>query len=100
MTEEIIEVRFAHPRESGNHVTAEISNLCTGHDVIQELMRDADGLGAFLAPLGTGENYTLSVRRNEREIGPDMTLAEVGVQNGDLIVVGERMIGANNRRAF
>jgi len=100
MTEEIIEVRFAHPRESGNDLTADISNLCTGHEVIQELMRDADGSGAFLAPLRTGENYTLSVRRSEREIAPDMTFAEAGVENGDLIVVGESMIGANYRCAI
>lgn len=97
MTEEIIEVRFAHPRDSGDDLTADISNLCTGLEVIQELMRDVDGSGAFLAPLPGGGNYTLSVRRSEREIGPDMTLAEAGVQNGDLIIVGERMIGANGR---
>ena len=99
MTEEIIEVRFAHPRDSGNDLTADISNLCTAHEVIQELMRDVDGSGAFLAPLTGGGNYTLSVRRSEREIAPDMTLAEADVQDGDLIVIGERMFGANGRCA-
>jgi hypothetical protein len=95
MTEEIIEVRFIHPTISGDDLTADISNLCTGQEVLQELMRDADGSGAFLAPLRADQTYALSVRRTEREIAPDMTFAEAGVMNGDDIVVGESMVGAN-----
>ena len=94
MTEQILEVRFAHPRNSGDDLTAELSNSCTGQEALQELMRDVDGSGPFLAPLRGGQNYTLSVRRTEREITPDMTFAEAGVVNGDVIVVGESMIGA------
>jgi len=94
MIEETIEVRFAHPRDSGNTLTADISTLCTGQEALQELMRDADGSGSFLAPLREGQNYTLSVRRTEQEIGPDTSFAQAGAINGDTIVVGESMIGA------
>jgi len=92
-TDRTIEVVFQHPRDSGNTLTADVSTLCTGKEALQELMRDADGSGSFLAPLREGQNYTLSIRRTEQEIGPDMSFAQAGAVDGDHIVLGEYAVG-------
>jgi hypothetical protein len=91
-----IEVHFLHPRNSTT-LTADISPQCTGAEALQELQAD-DGTGAFLTPPQTGEFYGLGLKRGNSTINitPNMTFAQVGVQNGDTVEV---LLGGQGGRA-
>jgi len=93
MNADTVEVHFIYPLENSKNLTADISPLCTGYDALQELLRDEDGKGAFLAPLPEG-TYTLSVNRTHQAITPNMTFAQAGVVDGDSIIVDKDMTGA------
>jgi hypothetical protein len=83
-----IEVHFLHPRNSTTLI-ADISPQCTGAEALQELQTD-DGTGAFLSPPLTGEFYGLALKRGNSpaiDIPPNMTFAQVGVQNSDIVEV-------------
>ena len=84
---ELIEVHFLHPRNSTT-LTADISPQCTGAEALQELQAD-DGTGAFIMPSQTGEFYGLALRRGNSsiEITPNMTFAQAGAIDGDVIEI-------------
>ena len=94
MNDNTIEVHFMHPRNSAMSLTADISPQCTGQEALQELLRDADGKGAFLPALPEGQNYDLSVRRTQQAITPSMSFAQAGVLDGDTIDIGQSATGA------
>lgn len=94
MANQTVDVTFMHPRDSSQTLAADIGVDVTAEEVIQELMRDADGTGPFLPPLQAGEDYLLSLRRTKQAIAPDMTFAQAGVASGDAIAVVKNAIGA------
>lgn len=94
MTDEnTIELHFRHPRDSKG-LTADLSPHCTGQEALEELLRNEDGNGAFLAPLPGDQTYNLSVHRTKQEIAASMTFAQAGVINGDTIDIGQSAPGA------
>jgi hypothetical protein len=94
MTNQTVDVTFMHPRDSSQTLAADIGVDVTAQEVIDELMRDADGTGPFLPPLEVGEDYLLSLKRTKKAISPDMTFAQAGVTTGDAIAVVKNAIGA------
>ncbi len=90
-----VDVTFFHPRDSSLTLAADIGVDVTAEEVIEELMRDADGTGPFLPPLQDGEDYLLSLRRTKQALSPDMTFAQAGVTTGDAIAVIKNAIGAS-----
>ena len=68
---------------SQRHAEVVLSTILTGKDLIEKL-RNAK----FLAELQRGETYILHHKRSGNEIGPDTSLAQVGIQQNDVITVG------------
>lgn len=92
MTNNRIEVHFTHPRHP-QPFTAEIDPNCTGQVAIQGLIA-GDERGPFLDAPQIGRPYKLSLKRNQQIIPPNMTFAEAGVVNGDVIEVVQDLQGA------
>jgi hypothetical protein len=80
-------VSFSHPHTSDSF-QADVAAECTGSAALQGLI-DAK----FLEPAGHG-SYDLALTRTGSAIGPNATLASVGVQDGDLVNVLRRGSGA------
>lgn len=93
MTDQTIEIHFRHPRTS-KILVADLSPFCTGHDALEALLTAENGEPPFLTQAG-GENYQLSLPRTEQAIAPNMTFAQAGVINGDVIDVGQAVTGAS-----
>lgn len=87
-----IEVSFTHPR-SAELFTAEISPQCTGQKAIAGLMIGGDE-GPFLEQPPAGRSYRLVIKSTLGEISPNMTFAEAGVSNGDVVEVQLTAAGA------
>jgi len=65
------------------HADVKLSTNLTGKELIDKLKK-----GRFLHDLQTGETYILHHKRTGVEIGPDISLAQIGVQPNDVITVG------------
>jgi hypothetical protein len=65
------------------HADVKLSTNLTGKELIEKLKK-----GNFLHDLRPGESYILHHRRSGTEIGPNISLAQVGVQPNDVITVG------------
>ena len=85
-------VRFLHPTNSSSY-EADVDGQCTGAVALQGLIDNK-----FLDASGT---YDLSIARTKAPVGPNATLAACGVQDGEVINVLHRGIGAqSNERRF
>jgi len=93
MTEQTIEIHFRHPRDSKTLI-ADLSPFCTGQEAIQALQTAEDGEPPFLT-YTAGEMYQLCVAKTNQVITPNMTFAQAGVANGDLVDVIKDMTGAH-----
>lgn len=89
-----IEVHFTHPY-SAQTLTAELSTFCTGQRVIQGLIA-GDEQGPFLNPPSEGRSYDLAIQRTQKPILHNMTLAQAGVVDGDVIEVRRNAQGAGD----
>lgn len=92
MNNDKIEVHFTHPRNA-NSFTASISPQCTGQKAIQGLMA-GDENGPFLEPAAPGRPYELAIKRSGTAITPNMTFADAGAVDGEVIEVRQRGQGA------
>lgn len=92
MTTNGIEVNFTHPRNA-RLFTAEIDPQCTGQRAIDGLLA-GDTQGPFLEPPPAGQPYQLIVKRTQGQIPPNVTFADAGVVNGDVIEIRQAGQGA------
>lgn len=92
MTDETIEIHFRHPRTS-KILVADLSPFCTGHEALEALLAAENGEPPFLTQ-ATGETYQLSLNRTGLAITPNMTFAQAGVMNGDMVDIGQDVTGA------
>lgn len=88
-----VRVTFTNPRGGGRSFVANINPQCTGQMAIQGLILGNEE-GAFLTPPPQGRPYQLIVKSSGKNITPNMTFEEAGVQNDDVIEVGQDMQGA------
>ena len=93
MAEQLMTVRFTHPRSSHLVFAAETTPGCTGQEAIAGLILGGDD-GPFLEPAPAGRPYELILTRTETAITPHMTLGHAGVVDGDVIAVVQRGQGA------
>lgn len=93
MNNDKIEVHFTHPRNA-NSFTAFINPQCTGQKAVQGLMV-GDENGAFLEPAAPGRPYELAIKRSGTAITPNMTFADAGVMDGEVIEVRQAGQGAS-----
>jgi hypothetical protein len=82
-----MKVDFLHPHRSDAY-SADVDPQCTGAAAIQGLI-DAK----FLEQPGQG-SYDLALARTGAPVGPNVTLASCGVQEGDVVNVLRRGSGA------
>lgn len=95
MTEQTIEIHFRHPRNSSKTLVADLSPFCTGQEALEALLATENGEPPFLTQAG-GEVYQLSLNRTKQAIAPNMTFAQAGVMNGDIIDIGQDVTGASS----
>lgn len=88
-----IKVTFTNPRGGGRSFVANINPQCTGQMAIQGLILGNEE-GAFLDPAPPGRPYELVVKSSGKNITPNMTFDEAGVQNDDVIEVRQAGHGA------
>jgi hypothetical protein len=93
MNDNDIEVIFTHPRDPGTF-TAVISPQCTGQQAIRGLIAGDDN-GPFIVAAPPGRPYELAIKQSGIAITPNMTFAEAGVGNGEVIEVRQGGQGAN-----
>lgn len=87
-----ITVTFIHPREARNFV-AEVSPQCTAQMAIQGLMQGNHD-GAFLNTPPAGRPYELVLKRTSTTIPPNMSFAQAGVIDLDVIEIRQEGQGA------
>lgn len=86
-------VTFKHPRDNARNFEAEISLQCTGQRAIDGLLL-GDEHGPFLEPAPQGQPYELVLKRTSSTITPNMTFAQAGVEDGEVIEVRQAGQGA------
>jgi hypothetical protein len=86
-----ITVRFLHPRASTAFPAALLPDV-TGQEALQNLQSSATG--PFLEPAPAGNPYTLVLTRTKTSIPAHMSMAEVGVHDGDEVQIGQDGQGA------
>lgn len=80
--QQLITVRFTHPRISSSYV-ADVSPQLKASHAILELLSPLTG--PFLSPLPPGEEYQLVLQRTGVIIPADATMDDVGVRNNDTL---------------
>jgi hypothetical protein len=85
LSDQTLIVHFMHPRNSATSLTADLNPQCTGREVLQELIRDADVEGPFLPRLPDGQVYELIIHRTKQVIEPQMSFEHAGAIDGDWI---------------
>jgi hypothetical protein len=93
MNDTDVEVIFTHPRDATTF-TAYISPHCTGQQAVRGLISGDDN-GPFLDPAPPGRPYELAVKQSGIAITSNMTFADAGVANGDVVEVRQAGQGAN-----
>jgi hypothetical protein len=92
MTNTTIEVSFTHPRSS-IQFTADIDPQCTGQQAVDGLL-EGNEQGPFLEQPPAGQPYQLVIKRTQALIPPNLTFAQAGVINKDVIEVRQAGQGA------
>ncbi|HEX8597042.1 MAG TPA: hypothetical protein VF952_00815 [Chloroflexia bacterium] len=90
---EVLEVRFAHPRESARYFEAEVSPSLTAGQAIKNLL-EGDDDGPFMDPPEPGKPYALVVSSTGQVMTPNMSFADAKVADGEVLEVGQRGSGA------
>jgi hypothetical protein len=76
-----VEVQFLHPRNA-TVLVADIDPEITGREVLQILLEDA-----FITPIQSGEAYGIYIERLRDHIAPNMTFAQAGVIDKDVLQI-------------
>lgn len=97
MNDNDIEVIFTHPRDASTF-TAYINPQCTGQQAIRGLVA-GDENGPFLQPSAPGRPYELAIKQSGIAITPNMTFAQAGVTNGEVVEVRQSGQGATRNEA-
>ncbi|HEU4710826.1 MAG TPA: hypothetical protein VFS76_04635 [Pyrinomonadaceae bacterium] len=89
----MVNVTFTHPRENSRTFGAEVSLQCTAQLAVQGLMQGNQD-GAFLDTPPAGRPYELVLKRTSAMIPPNMTFAQAGVIDHDVIEIRQAGQGA------
>jgi hypothetical protein len=84
-----ITVRFVHPTDSEQTLTATVGGTATPHYLLDQLIRND-----FLAKPGTGAEYKLVDAKTGSELADHATLAGAGVATGTTLHVLHSVTGA------
>lgn len=87
----LMEIHFLHPRDSHAY-DAEVAPECTSKRALTGLQ--SPETGPFLDPAPNGRPYELVLARNSMVITPDMTMAQAGVVDGEVVEVRQSGQGA------
>ena len=88
-----ISVTFIHPRENARSFEADVSPQCTAQMAVQGLMQGNHD-GAFLDAPPAGRPYELILKRTSAMIPPNMSFAQAGVIDKDVIEIRQAGQGA------
>jgi hypothetical protein len=88
-----VAVTFIHPRENAKSFEAEVSLQCTAQMAVQGLMQGNHD-GAFLDAPPPGRPYELILKRTSAMIPPNMSFAQAGVIDKDVIEIRQAGQGA------
>ena len=86
-------VTFIHPRENARSFAADVDPQCTAQVAIEGLIR-GNRDGAFLEAAPPGRPYELVLKRTSTAIPPNMSFAQAGVINNDVIEIRQAGQGA------
>jgi hypothetical protein len=84
-----ITVRFVHPTDSGQTLTATVGGTATPHYLLDQLVKND-----FLAKPGAGAEYKLVDTKSGTELGDHVTLGGAGVATGTTLHVLHSVTGA------
>ena len=94
MQQNMIELKFLHPRDSNETFEMAVAPQATGQQVVQQLIKgDADG--PWLDPETPGRPYELVLSRTQKVIAPSQPIAAAGAMNDDYVAVIQPGQGAS-----
>lgn len=94
MAQNMIELKFLHPRDSNETFEMAVSPQATGQQIVQQLIK-GDGEGPWLEPETPGRPYELVLSRTQKVIAPNQPISAAGAADDDYVSVIQPGQGAD-----